>query len=112
MERSMSGINEEVILYVRYDGPPDARFDRTVYVRDHLPMVLDAWTKYGLLSAVALFPAAELCGTIALCECRFRDEAAISAAFGSPETAAIIEHIHDFTDLSPSRHRVVPVELM
>lgn len=108
----MSGSDEEVILYVRYDGPPDARFDRAVYVSDHLPMVLGAWGKYGLLSAIALFPADEAGGTIALCECRFRNEAAISAAFGSPETAAIIEHIHDFTDVLPSRHRVVPVELI
>ena len=72
-------------------------------------MVLDAWAKYGLLNAEALFPAGEGSGVVALCECTFRDEAAIDAAFSSPETAAIMAHIAVFTDLRPTRQRGVPL---
>lgn len=102
---------EEVVLYVRYSGPPGSRFDRVVYVRDHLPMILKVWGKYGLLSAGALFPEGSSTDTIALCECRFRNEAAIEEAFNSPEAADIMAHIDHFTDLAPSRQRVVLASL-
>jgi len=98
---------DEVILYVTYRGAPQARFDRRYYVERHLPMVLDAWERHGLRSVAAFFPALEQAGTIAICECRFRDDAAIRAAFGSPATPAVMADVPNFTDLEPCRVKAI-----
>jgi len=93
----------EVWLSVRYSGPAGSRFDREFYVDHHVPMVLKAWSRYGLLDAAPLFPADAEGGLLAVCECRFRDRASIDAAFVSPEAVAIMAHVAHFTDIAPER---------
>ncbi|MBN3726557.1 EthD family reductase [Burkholderia sp. Ac-20379] len=97
------------IVYVAYEGTPDDRFDRRYYVERHLPLVMAAWRRYGLERVEAFFPAftRAAAGTLVICECRFCDEAAIDAAFGSPEAAAVMADVPAFTDLAPTRSRVV-----
>ncbi|MCQ8239582.1 EthD family reductase [Rhizosaccharibacter radicis] len=99
-----------VSLFVAYEGDASSRFDRTYYVEHHLPIVAAAFGDFGLLDLSALFPAVARRGTIALCECRFRDEAAIAAAFGSEAAAGVMADVPNFTDLQPRRFRVVPLE--
>lgn len=98
-----------VTLYVTYNGDPQSRFDREYYVNGHLPLVIKAWHQYGLLSAAAFFPAVEQPGTIALCECRFRDEKAMEAAMSSAETPEVMADVSRFTDLTPARRRVFDI---
>lgn len=95
------------IVYVTYQGTPTTRFNRSYYVDDHLPLVMRSWGRYGLESVAAFFPATEQTGTIAICECRFRDDAAIEAAFGAPETPVVMADVARFTDVSPARARAV-----
>ncbi len=99
-----------VSLFVAYEGCASSRFDRDYYVQQHLPIVMAAFGRHGLLELCALFPTIAKPGTIALCECRFRDEAAIAAAFGSDEAAAVMADVPNFTDLPPRRLRAVPFE--
>lgn len=100
---SSSSNSSPVILYVTYEGTPETRFDRAYYVEHHLPLVMQSWERYGLEGVAAFFPATERSGTIAICECRFRDEDAIAAAFGSPETPTVMADVPRFTDAVPSR---------
>jgi uncharacterized protein (TIGR02118 family) len=94
-----------VTIYVTYEGTSTTRFDREYYVAHHLPRVMRAWQKYGLEGVSAFFPAIEASGTIAICECRFRDETAVTAAFGSPETPDVMADVPCFTDVEPVRAR-------
>ncbi|WP_312142667.1 EthD family reductase [Pantoea septica] len=96
-----------VTLYVTYHGDPQSRFDRDYYVSEHLPLVMKAWQQYGLLSATAFFPAVRQAGTVAICECRFRDEKAMEAAFSSPETPEVMADVARFTDITPERVRAI-----
>lgn len=104
---SMNAKHSSVIVYVIYRGTPDTRFDRDYYVSRHLPLVMDAWRQYGLQELAAFFPAVGQEGTIAICECVFRDEAAVEAAFGSPQTPAVMADVARYTDAAPTRLRVV-----
>ena len=100
-------------IYVTYTGSRGSRFDRHYYVSHHIPLVMATWGPLGLLSAEALFPAAEAAGggagLIALCACVFRDAAAVAAAFDSPGSAAVMADVKRFTDVEPARSRAVPV---
>lgn len=96
-----------VVVYVTYHGTPQDRFDRDYYIAAHLPFVLKAWSQYGLLGVTALFPAPEQEGTVALCECVFRDEGAVEAAFASPEASAVMADVPRYTALAPRRFRAV-----
>lgn len=98
-----------VIVHVTYEGGPDSRFDRRYYVEHHLPLVMQAWQRYGLESVAAFYPLPTHIGTIAICECRFRDEAAVKAAFGSPEAREVMDDLPKFTDLAPTRLRTAPL---
>lgn len=97
------------IVYVTYAGTPDTRFDRDYYVAHHLALVMRSWEQYGLKSVSAFFPAADEPGTIAICECRFRDEEAIARCFASPETEAVMADVPRFTDVAPARVRAVAI---
>ena len=97
-------------LLITYTGEPSTRFDREYYVNIHLPLVMKGWGPYGLESLAAFFPAGHGAGTIAICVCKFRDEAAIVASLGSQATEDVMGDIPHFTDASPSRSRVVPFE--
>ncbi len=95
-------------MHVTYAGNADTRFDRGHYVSTHLPLVLEAWGPHGLETVAAFFPAGDGAGTIAVCICGFRDEAAIGAALGSPQTGRVMADVKNFTDAEPSRSRAVP----
>ncbi len=96
-------------VLVIYPGDVGARFDREYYVRIHLPLVMEAWSRYGLESVAAFFPAGDGAGIIAMCTCSFRDEAAIHAAFGSPEAERVMADVASFTDSKPVQSRAVPL---
>ncbi|MGG1949192.1 EthD family reductase [Trinickia sp. NRRL B-1857] len=102
-----AGAAGPVTVYVTYSGPANAGFDRRWYLERHLPLVMNSWSPYGLLSVAAFFPAQAQQGTLAICECRFRDEAAIDAAFNSPEAPAVMADVRRFTEITPQRARAV-----
>jgi len=104
----MNTEGKTVVIYVTYQGTFQTRFDREYYVQHHLPLVMAAWRQYGLRSVAAFYPAAGgQSGTIAICECAFRDEAAVNAAFASPESAQVMRDVSRFTDVAPVRVRAV-----
>lgn len=103
----MNAKNSSVIVYVIYRGTPDTRFDRDYYLTRHLPLVMDAWRQHGLQSVAVFFPALAQEGTIAICECVFRDEAAVEASFASPQTPAVMADVARYTDAAPARLRVM-----
>ena len=94
-------------IYVTYPGDGGTRFDRDTYVRNHLPLVLASWQRYGLISVSASFPAGA--GTVAICQCVFRDEAAVAAAFASPEAECVMADVATFTEAAPAQSRTVPL---
>lgn len=98
-----------VTVYVTYEGEPGARFDRAYYVGHHLPLVMRHWSHYGLTGVAAFFPAVERAGTLAICECRFRDEASVDAAFASPEASEVMADLPRFTEIAPRRVRALPL---
>lgn len=101
------GSASPVTVYVTYSGAAGDRFDRDWYVDRHLPLVMASWSRYGLEAVTAFFPAGRQGGTLALCECRFRDQVAVDAAFASPEAPAVMADVHHFTDIVPQRARAV-----
>lgn len=103
----MSDLPSKVIVYVTYQGLPDSRFDRRYYVEQHLPLVMQAWQQYGLESVSAFFPAQPRPGTVAVCECVFRDEQGLQQAFSAEDTFGVMADIVQFTDLTPARVRGV-----
>lgn len=105
----MNTENTQVVVYVSYQGRAEERFDRQYYVDDHLPLVMKLWEKYGLVSVTAFFPLREQPGTLAICECIFRDEAAVTAVFSSPEVAEVMADVPLFTDIHPVRMRARPL---
>lgn len=101
----MSVANSAVTVYVTYQGTPQDRFDRGYYETSHLPLVTAAWQPYGLMRLTVFYPSVERAGTLAICECVFRDEAALTAALASPDMARVMADLPRFTDLQPSRLR-------
>ena len=95
-------------LFVTYPGQPDTWFDRDYYVRSHLPLVLEAWRPYGLETVAAFFSAGDGAGTICICQCVFRDDAAVSTALTAPQTGAVMKDVKRFTDATPSQSRAAP----
>ena len=96
-------------IYVTYPGDAGTRFDRDYYVGKHLPLVLEAWRPYGLETVAAFFPAGDGAGTICICECVFRDDAAVRAAFASPQTGPVMADVKHFTDATPAQLRAAPL---
>ena len=96
-------------LYVSYPGDADVRFDRDYYVQHHLPLVKACWGPLGLESCAAFWPADAAAGTVAICECRFRDEASLRAALASPETPRVMADVPRFTDAKPTQSIAQPV---
>lgn len=103
----MNATHSQVIVYVFYQGTPQTRFDRDYYRTQHLPLVMKSWQQYGLLSSTAFFPSLEHSGTIAICECVFRDEAAMEATFNSKEVPEVMADVACYTDAAPMRVRGV-----
>jgi len=70
---------------------------------------MECWSQYGLQSCGAFFPAGDGAGTIAIAECRFRDEAALRAALGAPETPRVMSDVAKFTKARPAQSVAGPV---
>ncbi len=98
-----------IILLVTYSGDADSRFDRKYYADKHLPLVVEIWGPHGLQSATAFYPEGDGAGTIAMCVCLFRDEAALRAALAAPHTPRVMEDVQHFTSIKPTQSRLVPV---
>ena len=96
-------------LLVTYAGDANTRFDRDYYANTHLPLVREAWGPHGLETIAAFFPAGDGAGTIAVCVCGFRDEAAMNGALGSSQTPRVMADVEHFTDVKPSQSRAVPL---
>lgn len=97
------------MLFVTYAGDASTRFDRDYYVSTHLPLVMEAWSPYGLETAAAFFPSNDGAGTIAVCVCGFRNEASITTAINSPQTERVMSDVKHFTDVQPSQSLAVPL---
>ena len=98
-----------VTMYVTYAGNAATRFDRDHWLDVHLPLVRKAWAHYGLESVAAFFPERDGGGTIAICPCVFRDEAAMNAALASNGTARVMADVAQVTNVQPQRSRAVPL---
>ena len=96
-------------VYISYAGDATTHFDRTYYRTQHLPLVRKSWEQYGLQSVTAFYPEEDGAGTIAIGVCKFRDEAAVAVSFQSQETPQVLADIKNFTDVTPSRSRAVPL---
>jgi uncharacterized protein (TIGR02118 family) len=104
--------SETVTIYVTYYGTEADRFDRAYYVETHVPLVIDAWGPSGLLSCIAFFPddpaASEgTVKTVVICQCVFRDEDSLTAAFAGARTPEVMADVGMFTGLVPQRTRAV-----
>ncbi len=97
------------MLFVTYPGHAGTRFDREYYVASHLSLVKEGWRPHGLETIAAFFPSGDGAGTIAVCMCGFRDESAISAALGSPQTERVMADVKQFTDAKPIQSLAVPL---
>lgn len=91
----------EAIMIVTCSG--GSFFDRDHYVDVHLPLALDCWGRYGLESASAFFPRDADAAAVSVGIYRFRDEASIHAALGSPELETVMADVPRFTDADVSR---------
>ncbi|GCE88881.1 ethyl tert-butyl ether degradation EthD [Komagataeibacter diospyri] len=96
-------------MYVTYPGKSDAWFDRDYYVTHHMPLVMEAWSSIGLKSATAFFPTDTTNGTVAICECQFKDESALQAALASPETPRVLADLKNFTKIEPVLQRGINI---
>ena len=96
-------------MYVTYSGDAATRFDRDYYIQHHLPLVMECWGPLGLEGCAAFWSAVIDAGTICICECRFRDEAAMRAALASPTTPRVMADIARFTDATPAQGLVGPI---
>jgi len=94
-------------MFVTYAGDADTRFDRDYFVNAHLPLVMEAWSPYGLLGVSALFPDGHQQGVIAVAVCRFRDAAAVSSALAAPRSAEVMADVTNYTDSEPIQSRGV-----
>ena len=70
---------------------------------------MQCWRQHGLESLSVLYPEDLGKGTIAMCECKFRDDAAIKASFESVETPQVMADVKHFTDVTPTQTRAVPL---
>ena len=78
-------------------------------VRHHGPLVMECWGPLGLLSCTAFWPTDAGAVTIAIAECRFRDEASMRAVLSSPETPRVMADVARFTDAQPVQSVSGPV---
>lgn len=98
-----------VTVYVSYPGDGKTRFDRAYYAAHHLPLVMDCWREYGLQDLAVFYPEGDGNGTVAICACRFADDAAVDASFASPRTPEVMQDISSFTNARPLQYRAVPL---
>ncbi|RSD10221.1 EthD family reductase [Amycolatopsis eburnea] len=94
----------ETVFVIYRATVKEFRFDRDYYESQHLPLVRKAWEQYGLESTTALYPVGDD-GIVAVAVNEFRDEQAAIEAFGAPESAAVMDDVLRYTDLTPIRLR-------
>lgn len=94
-----------VVIYVTYEGPADARFDRDYWLGRHFALVREIWGPYGMEKLAGFFPAGDGAGLLAICPVTFRDEAAMKAALAAPESKRVMDDVRQFTDISPKQSR-------
>lgn len=92
-------------MLVHYVGNAHSRFDREYYVAHHLPLVHQTWEPHGLRETEAFFEADgdEADGVIAICLCHFADRDSLARALSDPGTAAVMDDVANFTDITPMR---------
>ncbi len=93
-----------LVTYPRTDG---ATFDADYYVAQHMPLVRDHWTQYGLTSATALVPEEATPAYAAVAVLEFSDGAALDAALASAESFTVFGDVAKFTDIAPVAMRCV-----
>ena len=98
-------------VYITYPGDASTRFDRAYYRNHHLPLVMKCWEQHGLQGLSAFYPEAAGDGTIAVCICTFRDEAAVRDSFHSSEAPEVMADVKNFTDAVPSQSKLVPLSM-
>lgn len=93
------------MMLVHYVGTTDNRFDRDYYVAHHVPLVERTWRPHGLRSTEVYFATdtGDADGVIAICLCHFEDDEAMARALSAPETAAVMDDVAQFTDITPVR---------
>lgn len=89
------------VLLVTYPTRDGARFDVDYYLAQHVPLVRESWTQYGLTKAQALIPDETAPAYAAVAVLEFRNGAALDAALASPEAAAVFGDVAHFTDIAP-----------
>ena len=93
-------------VILRYTGTKNDKFDRYYYCSVHMPAVFQKWNEYGLVSARVFFPEEinDKPGTICICECVFKDDNSMKAAFSAECTKELICDINNFTntEMTPS----------
>ena len=94
-------------VLVTYTGSKNDRFDRSHYVKVHLPMAVRMLGRYGLLGAEAFFPATDNSDIVAACTLNFRDDDSLHDAMSAPEMAFLIDDLDNFTDLTPVQHQLI-----
>ncbi|MEG3159402.1 EthD family reductase [Sphingomonas sp. LB2R24] len=97
------------IVFVTYRATSKSRFDRDYYLNNHLPLVATSWEKYGYEDSTALFPLNMSTDTIAICELRFRDDAALAASLASDEASAVMADIENYTNITAEFSRPTPL---
>ncbi|MFU6384636.1 EthD family reductase [Pseudomonas aeruginosa] len=88
-------------LIVSYPLAEGSTFDREYYLSTHIPLAQAAWGEFGLQAAEILFPADALQPLAAQVILRFKEQASIDAALGSPATAKVIGDVTNFTNIAP-----------
>lgn len=96
-------------LYVTYNGPETAEFDRDYYVDTHLPLVRKAWEPHGLQSVAGFFPLGGGEGIVAVAILKFRDRAAADAALNADVTSEVMGDVPKFTDIKPVMSQDAPL---
>ncbi|ORM72567.1 ethyl tert-butyl ether degradation protein EthD [Pantoea wallisii] len=79
-------------------GDENTRFDREYYANIHLPLALECWKSYGLVSAEAFYPVAQLSGWLSIGVYTFNTLQDITLALESNETARVMADVPFFTD--------------
>lgn len=90
-----------IVSYPDHDG---AHFDADYYRATHIPLVEQLWGPHGMTAAEILFPHGEQPDRAAVL-LRFRDQAAVDAALGSPGTPEVMADVAKFTDIAPRIYR-------
>lgn len=81
-------------------GDKNNHFDRDYYVNTHIPLALECWKSYGLISAEAFYPAAKLSGWLSIGVYTFKKPEDVNRALESIETEKIMADVTHFTDAS------------